>query len=166
MVEAFFDAVEEQPTPGLGLRPTANGYVRVPMKASYTHNPRAGFTSLINDDRVYVRLWVSRLSWSFTDLGTLNGVELGRRTFRRYAPSLRAASSLRSPVTVNIGGTTVVYRRSSSRSGYAAGYPIVLTVTWQAECRERGISGWADLGEETRRYRHAYKVYAIRSRPG
>ena len=163
--EAFYDAVEDQPRPGLGLDPAAYGYVRVPMKASFTADPVDSFTLQIDDDRVYVRLWVSRVSWSFTDLGTLDGVELGSRTFNRHAPSRSAARRLRSPATVNIGGQTVVYRRSSFRSGYERGYPLLLRVTWKAECRQRGVPGWTELDEETRRYRYDYKVYAIRSRP-
>ena len=164
--DAFLAAVEDRPTPGLGLQPTANGYVRVPMRALYTDDPRFSLSTRINGDQVILRSWVSHLSWSFTDLGTLDGTDLGNRTFHRYAHSFSAARSLTSPVTVDIGGTTVVYRRSSLRGGYNAGYPIILEVVWQAECRESGTSAWTDLGEETWRYRHSYKVYAIRSRPG
>ena len=165
-IDVFVDAVEDQPTPGLGLQPTANGYVRIPMKAFYTHNPRVSLSTRINGDRVTLRLWVSRLSWSFTDLGTLSGADLGNRTFHRYARNRSAARFLTRPVTVNIGGRAAVYRRSSLRAGYSAGDPITLTVVWTAECRESGTSGWTDLGEESWRYRHIYKVYAIRSRPG
>ena len=164
--DALHDAMENRPRPGLGLRPAAHGYVGVPMEASYTADPVDSFTVRIGGDRVYVRMWVSLVSWSFTDLGTIDGVQLGSRSFRRHAPTFRSARLLRSPATVSIAGETAVYRRSSSRSGYATGYPVVLGVTWTVECRQRGVAGWTELSEENRRYRHHYKVYAIRSRSG
>ena len=122
-LEAFFDAVEDRPTPGLGLQPTANGFVRVPMRAFYTHNPRVSLSSRIDGDRVALRLWVAKLSWSFTDLGTLTGSDLGRRTFHRYARDRRDARSLTSPVTVTVNGARVVYRMSSTRGGLSDRIP-------------------------------------------
>lgn len=161
--DALYEALQNQPRPGLGLQPGAHGYVGVPMDASYTADPTDSFSVRVGRDRVYVRMWVSRVSWSFTDLGTLGGAELGSRTFERHAPTRSSARLLRTPTTVTVAGETVVYRRSSFRSGYTTGYPITLRVTWTVECRQRGIPGWTELGREYRRYRHDYKVYAIRS---
>ena len=163
--DALYGALEDQPAPDLGLRPVVHGYVGVPMEASYTADPRDAFTVPVGDEWVYVRMWVSRVSWIFTDLGTLDGVELGRRAFHRYSPRYRDARSLRRPAAVSIGGEDMVYRRSSFRGGYPKGYPVVLWVTWRAECRQSGVAGWTEIGEDDRIYRHDYKVYAIRSRP-
>ncbi|MDE0169785.1 MAG: hypothetical protein OXS29_09750 [bacterium] len=163
--EALDDAMDDQRAPGLGLRPGAHGYVGVPMESSYTADNRDSFTVRVGSERVYVRMWVSWVSWIFTDLGTLDGVELGRRAFHRHAPRYRDARSLRRTVAVTIGGEDVVYRRSSFRSGYPEGYPVTLRVTWTAECRQRGVAGWTEIDEADRIYRHDYKVYAIRSRP-
>ena len=164
--DALYDALQDRSRPGLGLRPSAHGYVGVPMEVSYTGDSVDSFSVRVGRDRVYVRMWVSRVSWSFTDLGTLDGVSLGNRTYYRHAPARNSVWLLRSPTTVSVAGETVVYRRSSFRSGYETGYPVVLRVTWTVECRQRGVAGWVELGEENRGYRHTYKVYAIRSRPG
>ena len=88
-IDAFRDAVEDQPTPGLGIQPADNGYVRVPMRAFYTHSPRVSLSTRIDGDRVILSLWVSRLSWSFTDLGTLSGTDLGDRTLTVTEPTPR-----------------------------------------------------------------------------
>ncbi len=163
--EALDEALEDQSSPGLGLRPAAHGYVGVPMETSYTADSRASFTVRVGSERVYVRMWVSRVSWYFTDLATLDGVELGRRAFHRYAPRYRDVRLLRGTAAVSVDGEEAVYRRSSLRSGYRAGYPITLQVTWTAECRQRGVAGWTEIDDSHRTYRHDYKVYAIRSRP-
>lgn len=161
----LYDALDAQQAPDLGLRPVAHGYVGVPMEASYTASPRDAFTVRVGTERVYVRMWVSWVSWIFTDLGTLDGVELGRRAFHRYSPGYRDARSLRRPVAVTVDGQPAVYRRSSFRGGHAEGYPVLLWVTWTAECRQSGVAGWIEIDEEDRLYRHDYQVYAIRSRP-
>ena len=162
---AFSDAVDDRSAPGLGIQPTAYGYVRVPMKAFYTNSPRISLNARIDGDRVDLRLWVARLSWSFTDLGTETGAEMGDATFHRYAADRNAARTLTTPVTVEINGNEAVYLKSSFRAGYASGYPITLTVVWRASCHEWNTSGWTDLGELTREYDHTYTVYEIRSRP-
>ena len=165
-IGVFRAAVEDLPDPGLGIQPSAHGYVRVPMKAFYSHDPSVVTTTRIDGDLVVLRMWVSRLSWSFTELGTLSGTDLGDRTFHRYAPNHNVAATLTSPVTVAVGGQAAAYLRSSSRAGYQTGYPITITVVWSAQCREHGTSGWTDLGDHVRQYDHAYTVYAIRSRLG
>ena len=161
----LYDALDDQSAPDLGLRPVAHGYVGVPMETAYTADARDAFTVRVGDKRVYVRMWVSWVTWILTDLGTLDGVELGRRAFHRYSPRYRDARSLRRPAAVTIDGEPVVYRRSSFRAGYPDGYPVLLWVTWTAECRQPGVAGWTEIHEEDRIHRHDYQVYAIRSRP-
>ncbi len=163
--EAFLDMVYALPDPDLGLEPPANGYVRIPMRAGYPHVNQAGFNMRVDGAQVYVRMWTNRLSWSFTDLGTQDGIGLGNRTYRRYASDYRNARYLRSPSRVTVGGEPAVYLRSSARSGYPDGYPVTLSVTWRGECRQPGVSDWGYLGQRVRRHPHHYIVCAIWSRP-
>ncbi len=135
------------------------------MKAYYTQDPTASATGRVDGDRIYLRMWVSRLTWSFTDLGTVGGTHLGNGSFTRRASDRFAASALTSPVEVFVRGSAAVYLRSSARAGQPDGYPITLTVTWRAQCREDGKPDWGDLSGQTWRYDHKYKVYSIRSLP-
>lgn len=152
-------------SPSLGFRPVRNGYVRVPVQAYYQGNPARTYTEWIDGETVYIRIWVSRMSWKMTGLGTPAGTELGVRTFHRRAPDYLDAASLKSSVEVRFGGTEAVYPRSSLRAGYPSGYPVALTVVWSGECQESGTSGWTSLGTRSQSADFSYKVFAIRSRP-
>ena len=163
--DVFSAAVDARPSPGLGIRPAAYGYVRLPMRAAYAGPPSSVTSAVVDGDRVELRLWISRLTWEFTDLSTLDGARLGNRPFDRHAPNFADAPALTAPATVEIAGGPAVYPRSSDRAGYPAGYRIGLNELWRGLCRESGTTGWSHLGDRTRRFRFEYTVYEIRSRP-
>ena len=162
---AFKEAVDRQPDPGHGLQPPAYGYVRVPLRTLYRHEPLVRFSTGIGTGNVDIRMWVAEISWSFTDLGTADGDDLGARTFRRTAADHRRAAALRTPAAVVLDGQPVAYHRSSLRSGNLRGYPVSVTVVWRAECFERGGPDPVYLGEQVRDFTYRYKVYEIRSLP-
>ena len=164
-VRWFHRTIDGMADPSLGFRPVRNGYVRVPVQASYQGNPSRLRTERIEGEQVSVRVWVSRMSWKVTGLGTPDGTELGITTFQRSAPGYAAAGSLKNPVELRFGGVEAVYLRSSLRAGYPSGYPVAVTVVWSGECRESGTSGWTSLGTRSQNADFSYKVFAIRSRP-
>jgi hypothetical protein len=164
-VTSFHDTIDGMASPSLGLRPARNGYVRVPVKAYYQGNPSRIYSERIDGERVSIRVWVSRMSWTMTGLGRPDETELGASTFDRHAPGYHDAGSLRSPVEVRFGGGEAVYLRSSLRAGYPSGYPVALRVVWSGECRESGTSGWTSLGTRRQNANFSYQVFAIRSRP-
>ena len=161
---AFRAAVDSLPTPGLGIRPAGYGYVGVPIQISYTHRPTAFDSALVDGDRIYLRVWVSEMSWSLTGLGTTDGGPTQSSTVRRSAPNRYSAPRLADPKTAEIQGREAVFLRSSAKAGYPSGYPITLRITWRAECREYGKSVWRALSSQTWRYDHNYQVYDVRSR--
>lgn len=162
---AVRETADRQPDPGHGLQPSANGYVKLPPRVLYPHDPLIRFTTRIGDRTVDLRMWIAEVSWSFTGLGTVDGSDLGSQTFRRIVADPDGAPTLNVPAVVIIEGRAAVYVRSSRRGGYPAGYPVTVKVVWRAECRERSDHRFADVGEETRRFAHRYRVYEIRSRP-
>ena len=164
-VRSFHNTIDGMASPSLGFRPARNGYVRVPVQAYYQGDPSRTYTEWIGGESVSIRVWVSRMSWEMTGLGTPDGMELGIRTSHRSAPDYAASGSLKNAVEVRFGGAEAVYLRSSLRAGYPSGYPVALTVVWSGECQEFGTSGWTSLGTRSQDARFSYKVSAIRSRP-
>lgn len=162
---AVLPAVDGQPDPGTGLQPLPSGYVMVPIRALYPHDALLDVRVRVDDETVDLRIWIADVSWSFTDLGTMDGSDLRTRTFRRTVTHHRRAGTVNTPVTVTIDGQTAVYLRSSLRAGYPDGYPITVTIRWKAECKDPGVPGFAYSGEEIRSFSYEYKVYTIRSRP-
>ena len=152
-------------SPSLGFQPARYGYVRVPVRAYYQGDPSRIYTERIDGESVSIRVWVSRMSWLMTGLGTPEGTELGVRTFHRHATDYPDAGSLKSAVEVRFGGAEAVYLRSSSRTRHPSGYPVTLTVVWSGECQESGTSGWTSLGTRRQDAGFSYRVLAIRSRP-
>ncbi|MDE0375730.1 MAG: hypothetical protein OXK16_07185 [bacterium] len=164
-VTSFHDTIDAMAAPSLGFRPVRNGYVRVPVEASYQGDPSRTYTEQIEGEQVSIRVWVSRMSWEVTGLGRPDGTELGIRTFQRHVPGYQDAGSLKTAVEVRFGGAEAVYLRSSLRAGYPTGYPVELKVVWSGECQESGTSGWTSLGTRSQDADFTYKVFAIRSRP-
>ena len=164
--EAFRAAVDSLPVPGLGIQPREYGYVGVPIRIRYNRIPTYSTSVRVGADHIDLRVWVSSLTWSFTGLGTQEGQWIGRAAVSRTASNRSSAMRLISPATALVGGKTAVFLRSSAAAGYPAGYPISLSITWRAECREHGKSVWRALRSQTWRYDHAYRVYDIRSRGG
>ena len=163
--DAFKETVNRQPDPGHGLQPSANGYVRVPLRVRYPSNPVIRSTTRIGSHVVDLRMWVAEVSWALDDIGTVDGSDRGTRTFRRPVPDQHRAPTLNMPAAVIIDGQAAVYLRSSLRGGYPGGYPLTVRVVWKADCSESGTPVITDLGEEIRRFPHRYKVYEIRSLP-
>ncbi|MCE2528411.1 MAG: hypothetical protein J4G11_00895 [Acidimicrobiia bacterium] len=161
----FHGAIDGMPSPSLGFRPVRNGYVRVPVQTYYQGDPSRIYTEQIDGEWVSIRVWVSRMAWAMTGLGTPHGTELGTRTFQRHATDYGDAGSFKSAVEVRFGGGEAVYLRSSLRAGYPSGYPVALTVVWSGECQESGAPGWTSLGTRRQDANFAYQVFAIRSRP-
>ena len=162
---AVKDTADRQPDPGHGLEPSANGYVRVPLRVLYPHEPLIGFSARIGDRTVDIRMWIAEVSWSFAGLGAADPSDLGSRSFRRTVANHRSAPILNTPAAAIIEGRRAEYLRSSRRGGYPAGYPITVKVVWKVECREHGNPGFVDIGQEVRRFSHRYPVYEIRSLP-
>lgn len=165
IAEVLAKAVDEQPDPGHGLTPPANGYVGVPLRASYPHDTSVRMTVTRDGGPVDLRIRVARVSWSLTGVGTSESSDRRARSFHRSAPDHHGSRALNRPAQVIIDGREGVYPRSSSRGGYPRGYPVTVTVVWRTECRADGIAGFAVVGEEIRRFHHHYQVYEIRSRP-
>ena len=164
-VTSFHSTIDGIASPSLGFQPARYGYVRVPVRAYYRGDPSRTYTAQIDGESVSIRVWVSRMSWVMTGLGTPEGMELGVRTFHRHATDYPDAGSLRSAAEVRFGGAEAVYLRSSSRAGHRSGYPVTLTVVWSGECQESGTSGWTSLGTRRQDAGFSYRVLAIRSRP-
>ena len=164
-VTSFHSTIDGMASPSLGFQPERYGYVRVPVRAYYQGDPSRTYTARIDGESVSIRVWVSRMSWKMTGLGTPEGTELGVRTFHRHATDYPDAGSLQSAVEVRFGGAEAVYLRSSSRAGHPSGYPVTLTVVWSGECQESGTSGWTSLGTHRQDAGFSYRVIAIRSRP-
>ena len=161
---AFRAAVEKLPTPGLGIQPAGYGYVGVPIRISYTHQPFSFDYPMIDGELIYLRVWVSEMSWSSAGLGTEDGTLYHSGTVRRRAPDRSSAPKMADPQVAEIRGRKAVFLRSSVKAGYPDGYPITLRITWRAECREYGNPVWRALSSQTWRYDHTYRVYDIRSR--
>ena len=156
--------MEKLPTPGLGIQPAGYGYVGVPIRISYTHHPYAFDYPIVDGELIYLRVWVSEMSWSSAGLGTEDGTLYYSGTVRRRAPDRSSAPMMADPQVAKIRGRKAVFLRSSDKAGYPAGYPITLRITWRAECREYGNPVWRALSSQTWRYDHTYKVYDVRSR--
>ena len=161
---AFRDAVDRLPAPSLGIQPSKHGYVGAPIRIRYNRNPNASSSTQIGGDRIYLRVWVSSMTWSFTGLGTKDGRWIGSAAVSRTASDRFSAPRLVNPATALVEGRKAVFLRSSAAAGYPDGYPITLSITWRAECREHGKSVWKALSSQTWRYGHTYRVYDVRSR--
>lgn len=161
---AFRAAVDNLPTPGLGILPAEYGYVGIPIRIGYTHRPIAFKSALVAGRRIYLRVWVSEMSWSITGLGTEDGSLPRSNTVSRSAHNLSSALRLANPDDARIQDRQAVFLRSSAQEGYPDGYPVTLRITWRAECRQYGKSVWRAISSQTWRYDHAYKVYEVRSR--
>lgn len=158
--------MDSLPVPGLGIQPRRYGYVGIPIRIRYNQIPASSTSVQVGGDRLELRVWVSSVTWSLTGLGTQDGQWIGRAAVSRTASNRSSAMRLINPASASVGGKTAVFLRSSAAAGYPAGYPITLSVTWRAECREHGKSVWRVLRDQTWRYDHAYRVYDIRSRGG
>ena len=163
---AFRTAVDNLPAPGLGIQPSKYGYVGIPIRIRYNQIPASSTSVQVDGDRIDLRVWISRVTWSLTGLGTQDGQWIGRAAVHRSASGRSSAMKLINPAAALVEGRTAVFLRSSAAAGYPAGYPITLSVIWRAECREHGKSVWRVLRDQTWRYDHAYRVYDIRSRGG
>lgn len=157
------DTVAAEPLHNLGLLPRVAGFVGLEMESFYDVDSSLSTTYHSfwvsgGDHIIEIRVWLQRMRWWFTTMGTETPQAV---TFSRSSVS---GQSVTYWSTARDMRSDVVFRRSSSGAGYPDGYPIRVDAVWTGRCRPQGTSAWLSMGTETVSTNHEYPVTEIRSR--